>query len=370
MEYTQPSVATLHDLGAVAVEVPLEKVTVVVPMTAREAMTLPTERVLETLAAVGPAGVVIPLRCAATELSATTAWLRRFDLPLTLLWCDSPQIGQLLADAGIAGPRGKGRDVWLGLGVAAAASEYVVVHDADTISYDASYLRRLAYPLTAGYGFSKAYYARIEDRRLYGRLVRLLFAPLLTAVAESHPTTFVRYLRSFHYPLAGEFAATAAVIGALRPPRTWGLEVGTLADAFDLLGLTGTAQVDLGRYEHHHRAVSGPAGLEAMAQAVAGTIVSVLADHGVVVDTGAISAPYRDAAMLALDRYALDASFNGLRYDRAAEVDQVDAYTAAIEQAVPPERMPAWDDVALTPAAVTAASAAALAEQGSSDSGS
>jgi glucosyl-3-phosphoglycerate synthase len=366
MEYTQPSVATLHDFGSVQVTVPLEKVTVVVPMTAREAMTLPTERVLQTLEGMGPAGVVIPLRCAAAELPATTAWLRRFDLPLTLLWCDGPQIGQLLADADLAGPRGKGRDVWLGLGVAAAASEYVVVHDADTISYDASYVHRLAYPLTAGYGFSKAYYARIEDRRLYGRLVRLLFAPLLSAVAEAHHTSFVRYLRSFHYPLAGEFAATARVVGALRPPRTWGLEVGTLADAFDLVGPSATAQVDLGRYEHHHRAVSGPAGLEAMAEAVAGTIMSVLADHGVVVDPTDVSGPYREAAMAVVDRYALDASFNGLRYDRATEVEQVTAYTTAIEAAIPPERMPAWDDVDLTPAAVTAASAAALAEQGSS----
>ena len=366
MEHSQPSVATLHDFGSVQVAVPLEKVSIVVPMTAREAMTLPTEGVLETLEAMGPAGVVIPLRCAAAELPATSAWLRGFDLPLTLLWCDGPQIGQLLADADIAGPRGKGRDVWLGLGVAAAASEYVVVHDADTISYDASYVHRLAYPLSQGYAFSKAYYARIEDRRLYGRLVRLLFAPLLAAVAEGHHTAFVRYLRSFHYPLAGEFAATSEVVRALRPPRTWGLEVGTLADAFDLVGPAGAAQVDLGRYEHHHRAVSGPAGLEAMAEAVAGTIMSVLADHGIVIDAGELREPYREAAMAVVDRYALDAKFNGLRYDRAAEVEQVTAYTAAIEAAVPPERMPPWEAVDLTPGAVTAASAAALAEQGSS----
>jgi len=366
MEYTQPSVATLHDFGGVTAEAPLEKVTVVVPMTAREAMTLPTERVLQTLERQSPAGVVIPLRCASAELGATADWLRRFDLPLTLLWCDSPQIGQLLADADITGPRGKGRDVWLGLGVAAAASEYVVVHDADTISYDDSYIHRLAYPLTAGYGFAKAFYARIEDRRLYGRLVRLLFAPLMSAVAAAHPTTFVRYLRSFHYPLAGEFAATAAVTTALRPPRTWGLEVGTLADAFDLLGPSSTAQVDLGRYEHHHRAVSGPGGLEAMAQAVAGTMVSVLADHEVVIDTRDIITPYREAAMATVDRYALDASFNGLQFDRPAEVEQVTAYAAAIEGAIPPERMPAWDDVDLSPSAVTDAAAAALSEQNSS----
>src|SRR5699024_10887086 len=117
-------------------------------------------------------------------------------------------------------------------------------------------------PLSMGYEFSKGYYARIEDGRLYGRLFRLCYVPLVEALATDHEAAILSYLDAFRYGLAGEFAATADLVRRLRPPLAWGLEVATLGDAFDHAGFSGSAQVDLGRHEHEHRPVVGADGLE------------------------------------------------------------------------------------------------------------
>jgi glucosyl-3-phosphoglycerate synthase len=157
--------------------------------------------------------------------------------------------------------------VWLALGQA-LNEEYVVVHDADTETYSPAFVRRLLYPVANGHAFSKGYYARVEDGALYGRLFRLFFRPLVRALADAHAAPVLEYLESFRYALAGEFAATTDLAASLRVQRGWGLEVGTLGEAFHYAGFEESAQVDLGRYEHDHRAVSGPTGLADMSRAV------------------------------------------------------------------------------------------------------
>ena len=96
------------------------------------------------------------------------------------------------------------------------------------------------------------YYARVENDCLYGRLLRLFYAPVVRALAngaaDRRPVTdggdLLAYLGAFRYALAGEFATTGALARRLRAPRGWGLEVGTLGDALDATGFAGTAQVD------------------------------------------------------------------------------------------------------------------------------
>ena len=366
MEYCQERIATLHAFGdgngvggdlARDIATAVAETAIVVPMTAREYENPAAERVLEELEGLdpAPAAVFVPVRAERAQLGPFRDWLATFELPLRVLWCNAPGVETLLADAGLAGDWGKGRDVWLALGPAAAAADRVVVHDADAKSYEADHVRRLLAPLTMGFDFSKGYYARVEDGQLYGRLFRLFYEPLLQALADAHDDAIVDYLGAFRYALAGEFAATAALARRLQPPRTWGLEVGTLGDAYDLAGFDGTAQVDLGRHEHDHRAVDGEAGLEGMSRDVAATLCCVLEAHDVVPDYETLPDRYRAAGTALIEQYRADAAFNGLEYDPAAERAQVTRYAESIAPPGSDMRLPRWVDAPVEPADVLAA---------------
>ncbi|MFB6117960.1 glycosyl transferase family 2 [Halosegnis sp.] len=357
MEYVQERVATLHDFDGAAPDAPTDRTAVVVPMTERDHASLAAERVLSTLADVSPDRVVVPLRADEAAAPAVADWLDGFDLPVEPVWCDGPRLTDLLAEAGLDGPRGKGRDVWLALGIA-AQSPYVAVHDADATSYGPTHVPRLLFPLAHGYQFSKGYYARVENGHLYGRLFRLLYRPLVRALADGHPdAAILRYLEAFRYALSGEFAATGQVVRSLCVQRGWGLEVGTLGDAYAAAGFDGSAQVDLGRHEHDHRAVSGPAGLSTMSQEVTAALLRAVTEHGPTIDYETLPSRYRAAAQALVDAYAADAAFNGLAYDREAELAQVEEYADSVVAPGTDTRLPAWESAPLEPAAVREAAA-------------
>ncbi len=351
MEYVQERIATLHDFregGAdgVAMGEPVEaavgETSVVVPMTDREHESPAAARVLAELERLDPAAVFVPVRADPDRIGPFREWLESFSLPICVLWCTAPAVEALLEGAGLGGAFGKGRDVWLALGPAAAAGEFVVVHDADARSYRAEHVHRLLAPLTMEFAFSKGYYARIEDNQLYGRLFRLFYEPLLRTLSTSHDAPVLDYFGAFRYALAGEFAVTADLAQQLRSPRTWGLEVGTLGDAFDHAGFAGSAQVDLGRHEHDHRAVAGDAGLERMSHEVAATLLSVLEEHGVDPHYETLADRYRAVGSRLIDQYRADAAFNGLEYDPASERDQLDRYAESIAAPASDRRLPPW----------------------------
>jgi glucosyl-3-phosphoglycerate synthase len=427
MEYVQERVATLHDVTDPVPDAPTERACVVVPMTGRDCRSPAAERTLETLAAVEPARVIVALRAGPARAVAAESWLGSFSLPVETLWCGGPRLDALLADRGLdaggadtAGkavradgssavanegrkatrdggrpsrngpPGGKGRDVWLALGLA-ADHEFVVVHDADARTYSRAHVPRLLAPLADGFGstrrgstggesaadesgsiddaggasegyaFVKGYYARVEDGRLYGRLYRLLYAPLVCALRARHDAPVLRYLDAFRYALAGEFALTGELARRLRVQRGWGLEVGTLGEAFREVGFGGTAQVDLGVHEHAHRAVDGPAGLADMSGAVGRALLRAVEDGGVEPEYGTLPDRYRAAAAELIEAYAADAAFNRLEYDAAAEREQVDEYASAVVPPGPDRRLPAWVDAPLDPGEVRAAARADLA---------
>jgi glucosyl-3-phosphoglycerate synthase len=360
MEYVQERVATLHDFGGASPVAPTDRATVVVPLTGRDHASLAAERVLSTLGEVDPDSVLIALRADESRVDTVVEWVDSLAVDADVLWCNAPPLERRLADRGLDGDAGKGRDVWLALGVAAARSEFVVAHDADATTYGPEHVPKLLSPLAAEFSFVKGYYARVENGRLYGRLYRLFYEPVVAALAETSDEPLVEYLGAFRYALAGEFAATDSLVRQLRPPRGWGLEVATLGDAFAHAGFEGTAQVDLGIHEHDHRAVSGPSGLSDMAGEVSGALFHALSDAGVAVDYDDLRGRYRAAAERLVDQYAADAAFNGLAYDRADEREQVDAYAEAVRPPDADRRLPAWVETDLAPDTVWADSRDAL----------
>jgi glucosyl-3-phosphoglycerate synthase len=358
MEYVQERIATLHDLTDPTPDAPTERAAVVVPMTDREYAGLAAERTLKTLESVDPARVIVPLRAPESRIEEFRRWLSEFDLSLTLLWCNAPEVDALLADHGIEGEAGKGRDVWLAFGVA-AREEYLVLHDADVASYDAAHVPRLLAPLTE-FDFAKGYYARVENDRLYGRLFRLFYEPLVATLSDRHDHALLDYLGAFRYALSGEMGFRSEIVSELRLQPAWGLETGLLGEAFLTAGFSETAQVDLGIHEHDHRAVRGETGLAGMSTHVASALAQALSDAGIEPEFETLPEAYRETAERFVEGYAADAAFNGLDYDREAERAQVDTYAEAITPPETDSRLPAWADTDLSPAEVTAASERAL----------
>ncbi len=352
MEYVQERIATLHDFDGAVPAAPTDRAAVVVPMTEREHASLAAERVLARLERVDPGRVYVALRSTSDRVGDVVEWIDGFDVDGEVLWCNAPQLERRLSVTGLDGHAGKGRDVWLALGVAASAHEFVAVHDADATTYSVAHVPKLLFPLASGFDFAKGYYARVEDGQLYGRLLRLFVRPLLRALDGETDHELVDYLLSFRYALAGEFAATSEVARSLRVQPGWGLEVGTLGDAYDAAGFAGTAQVDLGTHQHDHRAVGGPEGLGDMCAEVGAALFHALDDHGVEVDHDALAERYRDAAETLIDQYAADAAFNGLAYDRPGERSQVDEYADAVRPPGEDRRLPAWNDCEFDPDSV------------------
>lgn len=347
MDYRQEAVATLHDFGDAAPVGPLSETAVVVPLMVRDIGGLAPGRVFDSLSTLEVGRVIVPLRAPEDRVPDVRAWLAEFDIPVDLLWCNAPEIGTLLGEHKLDGPEGKGRDVWLALGLA-RGEEFVALHDADVRSHRASDIHKLVAPLEADFDFVKAYYARVENDQLFGRLYRLFVAPLIADLAETETAPILRYLRAFRYPLAGEMAMTGELAGQVRIPRRWGIEIGILGETFETAGFEGSAQVDLGRYEHEHRSVSGPRGLSDMSHDVARALFRVLSESEVTVEFEALRERYRERATAFVDRYAADAWFNDLSFDREAEHRQVDEYAEAITEPEGEERLPPWKDISVS----------------------
>jgi glucosyl-3-phosphoglycerate synthase len=239
--------------------------------------------------------VVVLARATKSEYELARSLFQHFPHKVTFIWIDSERIQDLFALLEkrklSAGSDGKGRSCWLAYGYLLAAGECdtIAVHDCDILNYDRSMLARLLYPVANpafNFEFCKGYYARIGDR-MHGRVTRLFMAPLLHALNEMAPgAPFLRFLESFRYPLAGEFAIKAKLARVNRLPGDWGLEVGVLAEVYRNCSPERTCQVDLAdNYEHKHQSLSAddPAkGLRRMSADIAKALFRALASEGLV----------------------------------------------------------------------------------------
>ncbi len=267
-----------------------------------------------------------------------------------VIWNDSPRMqefGKKLEDLGL-GPHepGKGKNVWTSIGylIACADSAVMAIHDCDILTYNKEMLARLVYPVlnpSFSYQMSKGYYARVGNGKLNGRVSRLLVSPLLIAlkkVVGDHD--YIDYLRSFRYPLSGEFALRTAMLPDLRIPSDWGLEIGVLSEAWRNLGRHATCQVEIAdQYDHKHQEVSAEdaaTGLNRMSIDICKAIFRKMATEGTVFTPNTfrtLKATYYRRALDLLEVYDNDATMNGLRIDRHAEEKSIELFSENIMKA-------------------------------------
>lgn len=276
-------------------------------------------------------------------------FFRDFYTPVTVLWVDSPRIQSLLTMLGerglSAGSDGKGRSCWLAYGylLAKRDCDVIALHDCDIVNYDRQLLARLCYPVVhphLGFEFCKGYYARVTST-MHGRVTRLFMNPLIRSMEGMAPgTPFLKFLDSFRYPLAGEFAMDVNLARINRVPADWGLEVGVLAEVFRNCATGRTCQVDLAdTYEHKHQLLSADdpkVGLARMATDIAKSLFVTLAAEGIVFTADhfrSLEVRYVRLAQDMIGRYYADAMLNGLKFDRHGEEIAVATFAGSLQRA-------------------------------------
>jgi glucosyl-3-phosphoglycerate synthase len=268
---------------------------------------------------------------------------------VSLLWNDGPDVCGLLnrmeSLGHDPGPMGKGRNLRLCIGAVLAGTDAgaLAIHDCDIVGYQRDLLVRLSYPVVAAewnFQVCKGYSARFSDR-LNGRVMRLLVAPLLAAMAEVDMfSARARNLQSLRYPISGEVCLRRQTAGALRLPSDWGVEAGMMADLFRVCRAGQIAQADLAEnYDHKHQSLSAgnpSAGLNRMAREVSECLLRACRAEKQNFDgrsMATLGRRFLRAALELLPSYAADARINGLAYDRAAERETVALFHASLGRA-------------------------------------
>jgi glucosyl-3-phosphoglycerate synthase len=287
-----------------------------------------------------------------------------FKVPHEVIWCNNPKAAVVLEELknrglDVTDLSGKGKDVWLAMGIASLELHSFVVHDADILNYTRMLPTKMLYPVIEprlDFFFAKGYYARInfEKRKMYGRITRLFMNPLLEAMQEKlqHKSRFVSYLQNFSYPLSGEIAIYTDLAMRLRIPCDWGFEVGLLAELYRNASYERICEVDLGFYDHKHKEVIGN-GLVKTAEDSLVTLLRTLTEmDGIEVSEPflqSLRVMYRKMAQDKIRQYHADAVCNNLDYDRHQEECSVDLLSEAIFAAgkkylVDPSKtqMPSW----------------------------
>ncbi|MEQ8899427.1 MAG: glycosyl transferase [Roseovarius sp.] len=268
----------------------------------------------------------------------------------TVLWNESPRmlaLGDRLKEHGLYPQEpGKGKNVWTCMGylIACADSSVMAIHDCDILTYNRSMLASLVYPVanpTFPYQMAKGYYPRIGEGKLNGRVTRLLVSPLLIALKKVvGDRDYLDYLRSFRYPLSGEFAMRTQTMPDLRIPSDWGLEIGVLSEAWRNLAPQSVCQVEISdAYDHKHQDLSeedASKGLSRMSTDICKAIFRKLASDGTVFTPNlfrTLKATYYRQALDLLESYYNDAKMNGLRVDRHKEEKSVELFAENIIRA-------------------------------------
>ena len=278
------------------------------------------------------------------------SFFSKLNKPFSLLWNDGPRLRTIqaeLEDRNLAPTEpGKGRNVWYCIGFANARgkAEAVALHDCDVLTYNRRMLARLFYPIANPafqFEFCKGYYPRVADGKMNGRVNRLLVGPLLQAMEQVlGPSDYISFMRSFRYPLAGEFSFRRSLIPELRIPSDWGLEVGILSEMQRNQASNRICQVDIAEtYDHKHQPLSAEdrnLGLSRMSIDISKALIRKLATQGHCFGTDTFRTLKATYFRLALDMvrfHQSDAAINGLTYDIDAEEGAVELFAENIMRA-------------------------------------
>ena len=288
----------------------------------------------------------------ANEKQAKNAWkfFKKLKMPFTILWNDGPKLKKLdqeLKKKDLApNEQGKGRNVWycLGMCIARDNARSVALHDCDIKTYDRRMLAKLFYPVVNplfNFEFCKGYYPRVADNKMNGRVARLLVFPLITAFEKTiGRSNYLDFMKSFKYPLAGEFSFRRNVLPELRISSDWGIEVGILSEMQRNFSPHNICQVDLAdSYDHKHQKLSAndmSKGLSRMSIDIIATMIKKLATQGnsFSLETfRSLKATYYRSALDLIDIYRTDADINGLKFDSHSEEKAVELFALNIMKA-------------------------------------
>jgi glucosyl-3-phosphoglycerate synthase len=254
-------------------------------------------------------------------------------------WNDGPGFSSIYDQLNQAGfnirEPGKGKNMFLSFGIAIAlGAESVGLIDADIRTFRRVQLDRLLYPVVVlNYDFSKAYYSRIKERVMYGRVKRLLLDPLLltlkrkfTETKEDKMLRLIDFLLGFHYQLSGEVAFHVDLLKKMRFATNWGVEIFTLIEVYRKASSPSQVMFSEQPFDHKHQKVSEDnrtEGLYRMAVDIVTTLMNALViEEGLeITDTffRDLAIGYQAMAEEQIKKYSDDASFNHLNYDREAE---------------------------------------------------
>tara|TARA_Y100000996_G_scaffold202372_1_gene158615 strand:- start:1031 stop:2251 length:1221 start_codon:yes stop_codon:yes gene_type:complete len=288
----------------------------------------------------------------ANEKQAKNAWkfFKKLNTPFTILWNDGPKLKKLdqeLKKKDLApNEQGKGRNVWycLGMCIARDNARSVALHDCDIKTYDRRMLAKLFYPVVNplfNFEFCKGYYPRVANNKMNGRVARLLVFPLITAFEKTiGRSNYLDFMKSFKYPLAGEFSFRRNVLPELRISSDWGIEVGILSEMQRNFSPHNICQVDLAdSYDHKHQELSAndmSKGLSRMSIDIITTMIKKLATQGnsFSLETfRSLKATYYRSALDLIDIYRTDADINGLKFDSHSEEKAVELFALNIMKA-------------------------------------
>ncbi len=288
----------------------------------------------------------------ANEAQARKAWkfFKKLKTTFSILWNDGPKLKKLdqeLKKNNLAPSElGKGRNVWycIGMCIARDSARSVALHDCDIKTYDRRMLAKLFYPVVNplfNFEFCKGYYPRIANDKMNGRVARLLVFPLLTALEKTiGKSEYLEFMKSFKYPLAGEFSFRRNVLPELRISSDWGIEVGILSEMQRSFSPQNICQVDLAdTYDHKHQVLSmddETKGLSRMSIDIIKTFIKKLATQGNTFSREkfrSLKATYYRSALDLIDIYRSDAMMNGLNFDSHTEEQAVELFAMNIMKA-------------------------------------
>ncbi len=360
MDIRQDEITTLHELcinkkmliKSVSDAARERPVSVIMPMLYKEIKSPALKNILNGLNKCNYLEeVVIPLAAKnESEFNYVKRFFSNLKIPKIIMWCNGPKVEKLLNELKSDGLNllkyyGKGRDVWLAMGIASIKSYAFALHDADVLNYDEMIPTKLLYPIIEpelDFKFNKGYYARvnIEKKIMYGRVFRLFLHPLLRAFIDNfgYETDFVRFLRSFRYPISGEFALTSDLARDVDLPGDWGLEIGIMAEMYRNVARKNICQTDLGFYDHKHQIIgTGEKGLMKMTGDILKTLLRVLIEENhIEISTSSLISLrvlYVRHARDSIRKYHADTHYNDLKYDRHLEESMVEKFSQQIMNA-------------------------------------